>query len=407
MLLTVVALAGLGTYLLYRHHQFRDVRGSSSVEFVTTAPRPVRKPHGAPWPRYGFDLAGTRATGYPVRPPFRRLWLFNNNPTLLEFPPAVAFGRLFLPTWDGRFLALDAATGRVLWRHRTNRCGWGTPAVWHGLVITTYIGHHDCNAKIPGTDGEVVAYAARTGAVRWRFRLGPCESSPLVVGGLVYVGDWHSHVYALDATTGRQRWRFTTGGAVKGSVTFDDGKVFIGAYDGHVYALDARSGREVWRASSQSRLGGLGWFYSSPAVAHGRIYIGSTDTKVYSFGERTGELRWSSSTGRYVYASPAVWRDLVLVGSYDHTFYAFDAATGAVRWRFTANGPISGSASVVDGIAYFSTLAMRSYGLDARTGRLVWQFPEGQYTPVVADRHRLYVVGYRRVFAFVPREKAH
>ena len=66
------------------------------------------------------------------------------------------------------------------------------------------------------TDGEVVAYEARNGRVRWRFHLGPCESSPLVVGGLVYVGDWHGHVYALDVRTGKRRWVFHTDGAVKG-----------------------------------------------------------------------------------------------------------------------------------------------------------------------------------------------
>jgi outer membrane protein assembly factor BamB len=397
-----LVLSGIGGYVLHRKHEFRNIRGSSSIEFVTTQARAPRASATAPWPRYGYDLAATRSAGYALRPPFRRLWTFNDNPTLLEFPPSIAYGKLFLPTWNGRFLALDAQTGHVLWRHRSGRCGWGTPAVWRRLVITTYIGHK-CASPIPGTDGEVVAYAERTGTVRWRFSLGPCESSPLVVRGLVYVGDWHGHVYALNAWSGKPRWMFKASGAVKGSLSYAGGKVFIGSYDGHVYALDARTGRQVWRASAQQRVGPTGWFYSSPAVAHGRVYIGSTDGKVYSFGARSGKLRWSFTTGGYVYASPAVWRDLVLVGSYDHFFYAFDAATGAVRWRFRANGQISGSASVVDGIVYFSTFGRRTYGLQAGTGRQVWTLPDGEYTPVVADSGRLYVVGYRRVFAFAQR----
>jgi len=405
-LASTIAVAGFGAYALYRKHEFRNIHGSSSVEFVTTQTRRKAAPEDMAWPRYGYDLAGTRAAAYALRPPFRRVWTFNDNPTLLEFPPAVAFGRLFLPTWDGRFLALDARTGRVVWRDRTDRCGWGSPAVWGRVVIATYIGHN-CASPIPGRDGEVVAYGERTGRIRWRFHLGPCESSPLVVGGLVYLGDWHGHVYALDVRTGRPRWVFRAAGAVKGSASYAEGRIYIGSYDSHVYALDARNGKQLWRASAQQRLGHTtGWFYSSPAVAHGRVYIGSTDSKVYSFGARTGKLRWSHSTGGYVYASPAVWRDLVLVGSYDHTFYALDAATGSVRWQFEANGPISGSASVVNGIVYFSTFARRTYGLDARTGRPVWIFPDGEYTPVVADHHRLYVVGYRRVFAFAPRPHA-
>jgi outer membrane protein assembly factor BamB len=398
----LLILGGITAFVLHRRHEFRNIHGSSSVEFVTTQARPARPPEGVAWPRYGFDLAGTRNAAYRLRPPFRRIWTFNNNATLLEFPPAVAYGKLFLPTWDGRFLALDARTGQVLWRLDSGRCGWGTPVVWRRLVINTYIGHA-CASSIPGKDGVIVAYAQRSGAVRWRFRLGPCESSPLVVDGLVYAGDWHGRVYALSARTGKPRWVFKAEGAVKGSPSYADGTVYIGSYDSHVYALNARTGRQVWRASAQQRLGHTGWFYSSPAIAHGRVFIGSTDGKVYSFGARSGKLRWSYTTGRYVYASPAVWRNLVLIGSLDGVFYAFDAATGDVRWRFRANGKISGSASVVDGVVYFSTLANRTYGLEARTGRALWTYPDGEYTPVVADSHRLYVVGYRRVYAFEER----
>jgi len=83
--------AGLGAYALYRTHEFRDIRGSSSVEFVTTQAPPPARPEGVAWPRYGFDLAGTRAAPHRLRPPSRRAWTLNDNPTLLQFPPAVAY----------------------------------------------------------------------------------------------------------------------------------------------------------------------------------------------------------------------------------------------------------------------------------------------------------------------------
>ena len=68
-----------------------------------------------------------------------------------------------------------------------------------------------------------------------------------------------------------------------------------------------------------------------------------------------------------------------------------------------ADGPISGSATVVNGIVYFATLKKRTYALDARTGRQLWTFPDGQYTPVVADRDRLYLIGHGLVYGMVPR----
>jgi outer membrane protein assembly factor BamB len=186
-------------------------------------------------------------------------------------------------------------------------------------------------------------------------------------------------------------------------VAFDGRSVYVGSYDGHLYALDARTGRLRWRASAQGSFLGNATFYATPAVAYGRVYVGATDGKMYSFGAATGKLRWSHGTGGYVYSSAAVWRERILVGSYSGWFYAFDAATGNVRWRFRANGPISGSPTVLDGIVYFATLKERTYALDARTGKPVWSFPDGKYSPVVADRHRLYLVGYARVYGLVPR----
>ena len=154
----------------------------------------------------------------------------------------------------------------------------------------------------------MVALDADTGKVRWRVAMGPTESSPLVVGGLVYVGDWRGRVYALSTRTGRTVWSYQTGDKVKDGIAYAGGRVYFGSYDHHVYALNAHTGRLVWKASAQERLGPRGTFYSTPAVAYGRVYIGATDRKVYSFGATSGKLRWSHGTGGYVYASPAVWK---------------------------------------------------------------------------------------------------
>jgi outer membrane protein assembly factor BamB len=410
----VLGLAAAGAYLLVVDRAGRDVRGSSTVEFVATdvpeppvprrAAAPQQEPETVAWPTYGYDARRLRhAPGLELRPPFRRVWTFRGR-ALLEFPPAVAYDRLYLPTFDGRFYALEAGTGEVIWSKRTNRCGWATPAVWKRTVYVTFIGRRaTCGESVPGVDGIVVAYSADDGKVLWQRTTGPNESSPLVLGGLVYVGDWDGHVWALDARTGRTRWRFRADGRIKGSLAASGGRVYVGAYDGHVYALDAKSGKLVWRASAQDRLGGRGTFYSTPAAAYGRVYIGNTDGKVYAFGATTGRLLWSQSTRGYVYGSPAVWKRRILVGSYDHGFYALDAATGDVRWRFGANGPISGSASVIAGIVYFSTFAERTYALNAANGREVWRWPDGKYSPVVADRDRLYLVGFGRMYGMVER----
>ena len=292
------------------------------MEFVTTdapAPRPppsttTPRPPSTPvetiaWATYGYDDRRTRfASERRLRPPFRRIWTFRGR-ALLEFPPAVPTG------------ALPAHLRRPLLRarrpHRQDdlepphqRCGWASPAVCDGSCTSRSSGDaRRAATRCPGTTASSSPTPPAAARVVWQRTTGLNESSPLVSGGLVYVGDWDGVVWALDARTGRTRWIFRADGRIKGSLALSGGRVFVGDYDGHLYALDARTGRLAWRASAQPRLGGRGAFYSTPAVGYGRVFIGNTDGKVYAFGAPVGAALVAEH-GSYVYASPAIWRRL-------------------------------------------------------------------------------------------------
>ncbi len=411
--IALVLLAGgiAAGYVLYKRDRAADVRGSSTEEFVTTEeeeeplpPPPEREKLEVVWPLNGYDAERQRVGPFLLRPPFRRVWTFRAR-QLLEFPPTIAYGRLYFTNNSGVMFAVNAKTGKRAWKIPIGRCVAASPAVADGTVYQSFLNRPPCNAKAkPGRlEGEVIAFAAGFGKIRWRTKIGPTESSPLVVDGFVYVGDWRGRVYALDAATGRVRWTFQGKGRIKSGIARSGDRLYVGTYDGYLYALSAKTGKAIWRTRTQDRLGGRGYLYSTPTVAYGRVYIGSTDHKVYSFGAASGKLRWSKGTGGYVYGSPAVWRKTVYVGSYSGRFYALDAATGDVRWRFRANGDISGSATVIAGVVYFSTFKDRTYALDARTGRELWTFADGKYAGVVADRERLYLVGHARVYGMVEK----
>jgi len=405
--------AGLGVLLialgiaavLYRKHQGRDIRGNSTVEFVQSNPAPVKEPPHITWPMYGYDAARLRAPlGNNLRPPFRAapVWTFAAR-DLLEFPPVIAYQRIYIVNNAGTVYALNESRGNPVWKYRSHRCSAASPAVGDHLVFVSLLNKPPCNAA-HGVDGKVIAFDAETGRIRWQRTIGPSESSPLFANKLVIVGDWSHNVYAFTAATGNLRWHYHAGGLIKGAIALSGNRVYFGSYDTHVYALDARTGKEVWRASSQPRLGRTGTFYANPAVAYGRVYIGATDGKMYSYGATSGKLRWSNGTGDFIYSSAAVWRQNVLVGSYDGSFYSFDAATGDVRWRFPAGGKISGSPSVINGVVYFSTLNGKTYGLDARNGHKLWSYPTGQYAAVVASHYRVYLVGYSKLYALIERQ---
>ena len=399
----VVAVGVAGGWYLHVKHASRDIQGSSTVEFHPTQPPPPKPVEpGIAWPLYGHDPEGTRfGNGISLAPPFRAIWTFHAR-TLVEFPPAVAYGRLFFANNTGTVYAIDAKNGKTAWSFNSHRCVAASPAVDDHVAFESFLNPPPCN-RTPSSalTGQVIAFDTHDGHVLWRRQLAPSESSPVVVGGRVYVGDWSGKLYAFEEHTGKPVWQTALQGQVKGAVAVSGARLFVGDYSGHVYALARSTGRILWRASAQPRLGSTGTFYATPAVAYGRVYIGSTDGKVYSFGAASGQLRWSQSTGGYVYSSAAVWRDRVYAGSYSHRFTCFDAATGDVKWQFSADGPISGSPTVIAGRVYFATLAGTTYALDARNGSRLWTYPDGKYTPVVADAERLYLVGYTQIHGLV------
>jgi len=417
IVLAVVAvlIAGaLGAYVIHREQQGADELGSTTTEYVTTEAAPKPPSPDVPWPTYGFSADRTRSVQLALRPPFRAVWKYQAG-SLIEFPPSIGYGRLFFSTNAGTFTAISEKTGKYAWKYRAHRCVAASPAIGphaHGTVYETFLNRPPCNAQNGGhgVDGEVIAFGVGHGKIHWTHTIGPSESSPLLVGNRLYVGDWNGDVWAFDANHGTVVWhRHIAHGAIKGALAYAGGRLFVGAYDGHVYCL-SRTGRVIWRGSAQPRLFGTARFYSTPAVAYGRVYVGATDGKVYAFGATSGHRLWSHSTGGYVYASPAISHELVLVGSYGGKFVALDAGTGEPHWSFDAHGPISGSATVIGNVVYFATLKApnekngRTYALAALTGRLLWSFPDGKYTPAVAAGRRLFLVGYGIVYGMVPKQ---
>jgi outer membrane protein assembly factor BamB len=403
----------LAAFVIHRVNEGASERGSTTTEYVTTQPRQAPPPVATPWPTYGLTPARTRAVQLALRPPYRVIWKHQAG-SLIEFPPSIGFGRLFFSTNKGTFTAISEKTGKYAWKYRAHRCVAASPALGphaHGTVYETFLNRPPCNAQNGGhgVNGELIAFSVGHGKVHWRRTIGPSESSPLLLGDRVYVGDWNGDVWAFDANSGRVVWhRHVAHAAIKGALSYSGGRLYVGAYDGHVYCLST-SGRVLWTGSAQPRLFGGSDFYSTPAVAYDRVFIGSTDGKVYAFGAKTGHRLWSRSTGGYVYSSPAVWNERVFFGSYSGTFYALDAGTGEPDWTFHAGGPISGSPVVVGDVVYFSTLKSahlkngRTYALSARTGKELWSFPDGKYTPVVAVTGRLFLIGYGVIYGMVPQ----
>ena len=184
--LLLVALGIGGAYVLQKRRAAEDVRGSSTEEFVVTEepaeepppPPPPPKP-GKPklevvWPTYGYDAERQRVATFGLRPPFRRVWTFKAR-QLLEFPPAIAYGRLYFSNNSGMMFAVSAKTGKRAWKRPIGRCVAASPAVHDGTVFQSFLNRPPCNSERNAgrLEGEVIAFAAGFGQIRWRTRLGP------------------------------------------------------------------------------------------------------------------------------------------------------------------------------------------------------------------------------------------
>lgn len=377
-----------------------------------TAPKRRRTVDNFQWPWYGFDAGRTRNFAGPARlhPPLHVGWRFVNG-ALLEFPPVLYHGTLFVLGDDGLARALSASTGRVLWFRHAGTLAAASPAAAgrDGVVVMPVLSftHH---SQLPG-DGGVVGVSMKTGRILWKHPIAAgSESSPIVHGHTVYVGDQSGTLSALRARDGHVFWTYHASGAIKGGPALVNGVLYFGDYAGRAYALRAVNGHQVWAVGTNgARFGfGSGQFYATPAVAFGRVYMGNTDGRVYSFGARNGALAWATGTGAYVYASAAVadppgLGPTVYVGSYDRHLYAFNARSGAIRWTHGASERISGAATVIGNVVYYSVLRNRqTVGLDVVTGRQVFSFPDGDFTPVIADYHAVYLDGYNTIYQLLP-----
>jgi outer membrane protein assembly factor BamB len=383
-----VAIVGVGGWLLLRSPS----SSSQSTTTAASAPASHPAPPTTDWPTYGLDQARTRyLPSDQVRPPYKLAWSYDAG-HLMEYSPIVVGETLFGIDNNGEAFAVNTRNGKPRWRRDIATLNASAPTYSNGRL---YISNLE--------PGQVQALNAQSGKVVWRHPFpGRTESSPLVVGNEVIAGCECGSVYALNAQTGKEMWSAAVGGAVKASPAYDKGTVFVGDYSGQMTALRASNGRQVWQASAGNSI------YGTAAVAFGRVFAGDLGGGFHAWDESTGAPDWSTSTSGYVYsgATAAKTPDTppsVYFGSYDGTVYALSARTGAQRWSESASGPVSGAGSLIGDVFYAGDLkTTQTWGFRATDGKPVFQSRDGAYNPVISDGRALYMTGYQTIYSLKP-----
>ncbi|MBV8490758.1 MAG: PQQ-binding-like beta-propeller repeat protein [Candidatus Eremiobacteraeota bacterium] len=139
------------------------------------------------------------------------LWSSPNGNS--DSSPTFADGRVFvsgIENVDGPYsqggrtvvAALDARSGKVLWRYRTPGTGPYTEVGSNERAIAGTYAQGTYYQAVPSQD-LLLAFDGASGRIRWTFKsLGPIKMSPVIDSGRLYVGDGAGVLYVLDSRTG-------------------------------------------------------------------------------------------------------------------------------------------------------------------------------------------------------------
>lgn len=233
---------------------------------------------------------------------------------------------------------------------------------------------------------------------RWQTRLsGQIYASPVVEGGVAYVGTTGGAMNAVDTRDGKILWAVAADGPIFGSVAVAGDALYFAADDGWLRKLARADGREIWRYDlgdaraarvlPHPQVFAWDWQGAAPVVADGVVFVGAGDGGFHAVDAATGERRWRFATGGRIRNGAAIDGARVLVGSADRFLYALDLDSGRELWRFDTGAEVDATPVVHDGRVLIGNRGYGLHAVDAATGSLIWKtFFWGSWvesTPVV------------------------
>lgn len=292
-----------------------------------------------------------------------------------------------VPTFRGSVIALDARTGRMLWKTYTVPEGYTGGAVWSSTAVVDhktgllYVSTGNNYTTPPGVCGmpdetgctpppasnhidSVLALGLRSGAIVW--------SRPTLTADTWTV----AQRFGPDFDFGAGPNLFTT--TINGRSTDVLG---VGQKSGVYWLLNPVDGAIIWATAigPGGPLGGIEW---GTATDGKRIYasIGNWAQLPYTLqgsGPYAGRTvtggSWTAldaATGKIIWQTPDPQGDfvddsmisaangVVYAGSWAPSgtnMYALDARTGAVTWAFASGGAVAGGPAIVDGTLYWGS----------------------------------------------------
>jgi len=160
-------------------------------------------------------------------------------------------GRVYAGSEDGQLLALNLATGALLWQRQFG--GWVyAPAIASNALI------------LAGQEPLVRALNPHEGTTLWQYPLTQesVHYPVLAASDTVIITSFSGQVLALDVNSGALRWQIQDTSANHSPLSVGS-TLYFRTFAGPVIARDRRDGRELWRSSQSFSAQPLQWFQDS------------------------------------------------------------------------------------------------------------------------------------------------
>ncbi|MBA1148069.1 outer membrane protein assembly factor BamB [Ectothiorhodospiraceae bacterium WFHF3C12] len=286
--------------------------------------------------------------------------------------PAVADGRVYVADWTGDVMAVEADSGRRLWRADLDAAISAGPTVGGGVVVV-------------GTrDAQVFGLSAKDGTVLWKSGVTSEVLAPAAhARGTFVVRAADGRVFALNAQDGSRRWLYDRTVPVltlrgNSRPLIDDGRVLIGLDNGKLVALALNSGEEIWETTvgiprGRTDLERMVDLDGRLAISRGTVYAAAYQGRTAAVDIASGDIGWARDIPSHEGASEDVGNLYITDDS--NRVWALDRFNGASVWRqdrlsdliLTAPVTYGGYVVVASNDGYLNWLSRDSGALEART----------------------------------------
>lgn len=313
-------------------------RGQEAAPIVADNTMFVVGPY--PNPVWAFDLT---KPGFPLK------WRFDPKPEpsaqgvaccdTVNRGAAYDKGRLFFNTLDNQTIAIDAATGRELWRTRLGDIKLGETMTMAPLVVKDKVLVGNSGGEL-GVRGWLTALDAATGKIAWRaYSTGPDKD--------VLIGPNFKPFYAMDrgkdlgvSSWPPEAWKIG-GGTVWGWISYDPEAdlVYYGTGNPGPWNPEQRPGDNKWTSGIFARKPDTGeavWFYQlSPHDLHDYDGINEQILIDADWKGRARKLLLRAERNGYVYVMDRGNGEVLSATPYVHvtTSTHVDLQTGRLQYN--------------------------------------------------------------------------